>query len=101
MGSVQLKISPSLASMATATWFSTNFVVESPIDGSTTVGEVLAGFSRERPEFTRVIFDAATGKISDEINVVLNQSLLISSEAGKVRVKDGDSILLMPIYTGG
>ena len=101
MSRVQLKINPSIASMATATWFSAYLTVELPLDGAGTIGELLSNFTREHQEYALLFFDDVTGKISDEINVVLNRNMLVSSEAGKVKLKDGDTILVLPIYTGG
>jgi molybdopterin converting factor small subunit len=101
MGNIQIKINPSLASMASARQFNSWLTLDCQIDGKGTIGELLARLTREHPDFKRVIFDPETGKVSDEINVVHNQNLLISSEAGEAKVKDGDCILLMPIYTGG
>jgi molybdopterin converting factor small subunit len=101
MGSVQLKINPSIASMATATWFSAYLTVEYPLDGAATIGELLSNFTREHREYNSIFFDAVTGKISDEINVTLNHNMLVSSQADKVRIKDGDTILILPIYEGG
>jgi molybdopterin converting factor small subunit len=101
MGSVQLKINPSIASMATATWFSTYLNIDYPLDGAATIGELLSNFTREHQEYASLFFDEMTGKISDRINVTLNRNMLVSSEADKVRIKDGDTILIMPIYEGG
>lgn len=100
-GNIQIKINPSLASMASARQFNSWLTLDYQIDGNGTIGELLTRLTREHPDFTRVIFDPETGKISDEINVVHNQNLLISSEAGSVKLQEGDSILLLPIYTGG
>lgn len=101
MGSVQIKINPSIVSMATATWFSAYLTVPYLLDGAATVGELLSNFTREHQEYTGIFFDAETGKISDNINVTLNRNMLVSSQADKVRIKDGDIILIMPIYEGG
>ena len=101
MGSVRLKINPSLASMATANWHSAYLNVEYQLDGAATIGEVLSNFTREHPEYAGIFFDPANGKISDAINVTLNRNMLVSSQADKVRIKDGDTILILPIYEGG
>jgi molybdopterin converting factor small subunit len=101
MSRVQLKINPSIASMATATWFSAYLTVEYPLDGAATIGELFSNFTREHQEYAPLFFDVVTGKISDEINVTLNRNMLVSSQADIVRIKDGDTILIMPIYTGG
>ena len=101
MGRVQIKINPSLASMATSTWRHAYLTVDYELDGAKTIGDVLSAFTREHNEYDRIFFDPATGKISDDINVTLNRTMLVSAKADKVPVKDGDAIIIMPIYEGG
>jgi hypothetical protein len=101
MAHVWIKITPSIASMATAATFTSYVNIEFPLNGAATIGEVLSRFTCEHKEYTRIFFDGATGKISDDINVTLNRTMLVSSNADKVAVKDGDTILIMPIYEGG
>jgi molybdopterin converting factor small subunit len=101
MGHVWIKINPSIASMVTATWHTSYTNIEYPLDGAATIGEVLSSFTREHKEYARIFFDAATGKISDDLNVTLNRNMLVSAKAGAVEIKDGDTIIIMPIYEGG
>ena len=101
MATVQIKINPSIASMASKRWETGWLTLDFQIDGNDTIGKMLGYLIRERPGLARIIFDMQSGLISDEINVVHNENLLISSKAADVKIKDGDKILLLPIYTGG
>lgn len=101
MGSVRLKINPSLASMISARAFNDWLTLDREINGDTTLGEMLTGLTGEHPDFTPVIFDPETGQVSDEINVVLNRNMLVSSKANDVKLHVGDTIILLPIYVGG
>ncbi len=101
MATIQVKINPSLTSMVSKKWETSWLILNFNIDGNDTIGTVLTQLTQERPDFTRIIFDKQSGLISDEINVVYNENLLISSKAANVKLKDGDKILVLPIYTGG
>jgi molybdopterin converting factor small subunit len=101
MGHVWIKINPSIASMATATWHTSYLSIECPFDSAATIGDVLSSFTHEHKEYSRIFYDTATGKISDSINVTLNRTMLVSAKADEVGVKDGDTIIIMPIYEGG
>ena len=101
MATVHIKINPSIASMASKKWETGWLSLDFQIDGNDTIGKMLEYLTKERPGLARIIFDMQSGLISDEINVVHNETLLISSKAANVKLKDGDKILLMPIYMGG
>ncbi len=70
------------------------------LDGDASIGKVLRGLTGEITEFAPMIFDKA-GNITDDINVVLNQTMLLTSKAYYVKLKDGDTVILLPVYTGG
>ncbi len=76
-------------------------IVERQINDGMTLGKALATLAQEYDGFERMIFDPGTGKISDDINVVLNNTMLISPKAYDVHLNDGDNIVLVPIYSGG
>ena len=101
MGKVAVKISPSLICMTHFKALNDWLNLERSIDGGSTVGELLTALTREHEDFRPMIFDPDTGLISDDVNVVVNDVLLLSSEAHKVKLKDGDCVILVPIYAGG
>ena len=100
MARVQLKITPSLAvtlNPGAADWI----ILEHEIPEESNVGELLADLARDDASFRRMIFDRDTGKIHDELNLVLNQNFLPPPEMTETRLHDGDSIIFLPAYTGG
>jgi len=48
-----------------------------------------------------MVFNPATGKISDKVNVVLNDNLLQFPDVTETKVEDGDVVILVPVYSGG
>jgi len=100
MGKVRLKITPSLAFILNARssdW--TTF--EKEIGEETTIGDLLRDFAFVYADFHKMIFNPATGKISDKVNVVLNDNLLPFPDVTETKVKDGDVVILVPVYSGG
>ena len=100
MGRVQIKISPSLLAMTSFRKKGDWLALPREINGNTTIGGMLRSLTEEYEEFTPMIFDNA-GNITDDINVVLNDTMLLTSEAHKISLKDSDVIILLPVYTGG
>ncbi len=100
MGKVQLKIPPSLVSTINkqvVDWV----ILEPEIAEGATIGDLLAKMASGHVEFRQAIFDPGARRVSDEILVVLNDSLVPSPEAAEARLNDGDSVILLPVYSGG
>ncbi len=100
MGRVQLKITPSLASIFNASdsdWL----VLEPEIGEGATIGDLFANLASTYTDFRKVVFDTDKGKVSDQVIVVLNDSLVQFSNVTEARLNDGDSVILLPVYTGG
>ncbi|MFC1934632.1 MoaD/ThiS family protein [Chloroflexota bacterium] len=100
VGKIQLKISPSLATMLDTK--GTDWLTfEKEIEGETTIGDFLADFAASYTKFRKVVFDPDTGKVSDQLDIVLNDSFLPFPDVMEAKLADGDSIILLPTYTGG
>ena len=100
MGKVRLKITPSLASVLNAPdsdWLT----LEKEIREGATIGDLLADLATGKTDFHKVVFNPDTGKVSDQVNLVLNDSLLSSSDVTEARLSDGDSVILLLVYSGG
>ena len=100
MGKVRLKITPSLTCILDAQnsdWL----ILDREIGEKTTIGDMLRDFSSAHTDFHKMVFNPATGKISDEIYVVLNDNLLQFPDVTETEVKDGDIVTLVPVYAGG
>ena len=99
MGRVQLKITPSLASMFHVSrddWF----ILNQEIGEGATIGDLFTTLAASYTNFRKVVFDTDEGKASDQIMIILNDSLL-QGDVMEVKIKDGDTVTLLPVYSGG
>ena len=100
MAKVQLRIPPSLVSMVSKQ--ATDWVTFEPeIGEGATIGDLLAKLAAGNQEFRKAVFDPARRRVNEEILVVLNDSLLPSLEVIQAKLSDGDSIMLLPVFSGG
>lgn len=100
MARVQLRLPPSLVSLVdkkAADWIT----LEPEIGDGATIGELLARLATEHHEFRRAVYDPSAGKVSDEMMVVLNNTLLQPLDVMGTKLEEGDSIMLFPVYSGG
>ena len=100
MVKVQLRIPPWIASMlkvAGTDWS----IVEMEIEEGTTVGKLLADIAIGNTDFRKGVFDSDTEQVNNLINVILNDTLIQSSTAKTLKLNDGDTLMLLPIYAGG
>lgn len=100
MNRITLKIAPSLASILNT--LATDWVIlEKEMPDGATIGDLLASLSSDCPGFRKVIFNPDTRTISDQVDVVLNDTLLTLPEVTGTRLKDRDNIILLTVYAGG
>ncbi len=100
MGKVQLKIPPWVASMLDAQ-SSDWLILEKEIGEEATIGSILADLAFSHTNFRKAVFNPDVGKVSDQVNVVLNNSLLQIPDVTEAKLNDGDIVLLLPVYSGG
>jgi len=100
MAKIQIRITPSFASMLGTGDYDWH-IIDQNINGGTTLGGILTGLSRDNPGFGRVLFDPRTGKISQEIMITLNDRLLQGQDTANATLKDGDIVVITPAYEGG
>lgn len=100
MRRVRLEIPPSLAGIFEgqgSDWF----ILEKEIGEEATIRDLLTDLAFSYADFRKAIFEPDTGKVSDEVLVVLNDSLLQFTEVTEAKLNDGDTIILLPVYSGG
>ena len=100
MSKVQLRIPPWIASMLNepdSEWLT----IEKELEEGTTIGNLLVGLALSYTDFRKVVFNPDIGRVSDQVMVFLNDSLLQGSDVTEARLNDGDSIMLLPVYAGG
>ncbi len=100
MGKVRLRIPSSIADPLNEQ-LSDLFILEKEIGEGATMGDLLTGLARSYAGFRKVVFDPDIGKVSDQINVFLNDSLLQDTDVTGIKLNDGDSVIFLPVYTGG
>ena len=67
----------------------------------TTVGELLSDVASQNPAFGEVIFGGGTGGIAGYVTVVLNDQFLELAGGMKTPLQAGDTVRLMPGFSGG
>jgi len=100
MGKVQLKFPSSFAGVLNAQGSDLS-VLEKEIGEETTIGDLLADLAFSYTDFRKVVFNPDTGKVGDQVNVILNNQLLQLPEVTEAKLNDGDSIIILPVYSGG
>lgn len=100
MGKVQLKIPPFLASMLN-TQGSDWLIIEKEIKEGTKISELLVDLALGYTDFRKVVFNPDIGKVSEQVNVILNNNLLQDADVTEATLNDGDTITLLPVYSGG
>ena len=97
---IRLKITPSLASYfdtASSDWI----LLEKEVREGGSVQELLGGLASEYKAFRESIFDPDLGQILQRVMIVFNDRLLQFPEMKETPLKEGDSVILLPVYTGG
>lgn len=100
MGKVRLKFPASFASSLNAQG-SDLVILEKEIGEGATIGSLLTNLAFSYTDFRKVVFNPDTGKVGDQVNVVLNNNLLQLPDVTEAKLSDGDSIIILPVYSGG
>ncbi|MFH0846558.1 MAG: MoaD/ThiS family protein [Chloroflexota bacterium] len=74
---------------------------EKSINGMATVGELLADLVKTYPRLRDLVFDPASGEVNNGVHLFLNNTYLPHPNEPKAKLKDGDSILILPVHMGG
>jgi len=77
------------------------FVMEREIEEGATIGDVLTGLAPIASDFRKVVFNPDVGKVSEQVHVILNDSVMQSPDVSETKLKDGDCLFLIPICYGG
>lgn len=100
MAKVQFRVPPWIASMLDkqgSDWF----VFDKDIEEGATIGDLLAEFAATYTDFRQVVFDPDVGRVSDQVLIFVNDSLLQFPDMTEAELSDGDRIILLPVYAGG
>ncbi len=66
-----------------------------------TVGDLLSNLAAKYTDFDKVVFNPQLGEAADQVIIVLNDSLLQDTDMTGIKLNDGDSIVLLPVFSGG
>ena len=100
MGKVQLKIPPFLASMLNAPGFDW-LTIERDIEEGTKINDLLVDLALSDTNFRKAVFNPDVGKVSEQVHVILNNNLLQDVAVTEAILNDGDTVTLLPVYSGG
>jgi len=75
--------------------------LEKEVAEGITVSDFLMDMVLTYPGFRETVYDPDAGLATEQVNFVLNDRLLNFRELSQIRLNDGDSILLIPLYSGG
>lgn len=100
MSKVQLKFPPwmtGLVNVQTSGWF----IIEKDVTEGTTVSNFLADIAFSHADFKKAVFDPSLRKFSDNIILVINDKPFHLPDTAETKLYDGDSIILLPVFSGG
>jgi molybdopterin converting factor small subunit len=76
-------------------------VIEQEIGEGATVGDVLADLVSQNEALGAILFDGSSGRLAGHISVILNGHFLEVKGGLETRVRAGDTVRILPAYTGG
>ncbi|MFC1534025.1 MoaD/ThiS family protein [Thermodesulfobacteriota bacterium] len=100
MGKVRLEVSPELAGVLDAE--GSDWVILEKEDSEwAAIGDLLTDLASGHSDFRKEVYDPFTGRVGDGVLIVLNGSLLQPADVAEVKLKEGDIVLLLPVFAGG
>ena len=66
-----------------------------------TVGQLLDQLAEKYEGFQEAVFDPQSRKFSGQVTIVLNDRLLELLQGLDTKIKDGDTLILLPAFVGG
>ena len=100
MGKVRLELLSGIAYAIDATTGSEERL-EIEIGENKTVGDILSELAMKYPRFGQYFFDAKTRKLDERVSILLNGNMLTLTNRLETRLKDGDTLTLLPLMAGG
>jgi len=100
MSKIQLKMTPSLASVLNAEpsgWV----IIEKELTQGVTMKDMLGEIEPCFENFRTMVFDPATSEVNEEVTFFLNDQLLTFPGVLETVLQDGDRVMLALIFSGG
>jgi len=97
---IRIEIIPWLTELAGESR-SRRLIVQEELGGEGTVREVLMRLGQRYPTLGRLLLDPETGEVGGQVNVVVNDKLLDLAGGLEAKLKEGDTLVLLPAFQGG
>jgi molybdopterin converting factor small subunit len=75
-------------------------VLQWEIAGGTTVRDLLDQFAAQHPTFAHTLYDA-NGQVATHVSIIVNNRLYELSGGLEAEVQPGDTVCLLPAFSGG
>ena len=99
-GTVRVEIVPWLTQHF-GTAGASHLILEEEVAGAKSLGDFLTSLARKYPAIGTVILDLGAGQLFEHVSVVHNGTVLGSAAVLEERVEAGDSLVLLPAFSGG
>jgi molybdopterin converting factor small subunit len=76
-------------------------ILKKKVKAGSTLGALLTELANSYPEFRKMVFSPDTGKMSDQVLVIINNRLVQYGEIMETKISDKDTIVLAPVIFGG
>lgn len=76
-------------------------ILDHPVEEGETVGQLFQRLTQEYDRFGELVYDAKSGRLRDQVNVVINDRMLALAKGLDTPLTDGDVLVLIPAYAGG
>ena len=74
---------------------------EKKVETGATLLTLLKDLAKDYPDFKKMVFDPESSQLSDQVSLLLNQSLARFERVKDIPLKDKDVISLVPVLYGG
>lgn len=74
---------------------------EEEVNEGQTVRDLFLHLANQHPRFEQLVFDKKTQKINEKVFIFYNGKLLELAEGLETRLKEGDSLVFIPVIQGG
>jgi hypothetical protein len=77
------------------------YAVEKKVESGSTLLSLLTGLANNYPEFKERVFNPETGQLSDQVLLLINDSLVRFDQVKSSPLHDKEAISLVPVIFGG
>ncbi|MEE8443522.1 MAG: MoaD/ThiS family protein [Dehalococcoidia bacterium] len=80
---------------------SSRLVLEEAVEAGNTVRDLFDRLAAENPVFAEYVFNREKQEITGHVSVIFNDRILELLDGLDTEVKDGDTVTLLPAFSGG